>query len=90
MGGKGEWEGRESGREGRVGGKGEWEGRESGREGRVEGSGREIVIYFYFRACKFPAGVNISGDLKDPSHSIPQGTLFSLCLTFGIYILMCE
>ena len=33
-------------------------------------------------------GANLSGDLKDPAHSIPKGTLFALLQSFIIYMLL--
>lgn len=34
------------------------------------------------------AGASMSGDLKNPSRSIPKGTLFGLALTFALYTLV--
>ena len=33
-------------------------------------------------------GANLSGDLKDPAHSIPTGTLFALLHSFLVYMLL--
>ena len=50
--------------------------------------------FFVVFAIVFPAftgmtaGVGLSGDLKDPKKSIPQGTLFATLIGMGIYILI--
>lgn len=54
-----------------------------------EGSaGFWIVFAIYFPAVTgMEVGVSMSGDLKDPSFSIPTGTLLAIGVTFIIYML---
>jgi len=50
--------------------------------------------FFYVFAIVFPAftgmtaGVGLSGDLKDPSKSIPYGTILATLIGMGLYILI--
>ena len=43
---------------------------------------------FFPAATGILAGVNISGDLKDPGYAIPKGTLTAIALTTVVYILL--
>ncbi len=58
-----------------------------------ERDGAEIYSFWVIFAIYFPAvtgidaGVNMSGDLKDPGHSIPRGTLAAVAVGFAVYLL---
>lgn len=46
-----------------------------------------VFAVFFPAATGILAGANISGDLKDPQHSIPLGTLLSIAITTFSYML---
>ncbi|CAF1092533.1 unnamed protein product [Rotaria sp. Silwood1] len=56
------------------------------KEGEIE---NEIIVGIFFPSVTgIMAGSNRSGDLKDPSQSIPRGTILAVITTSFIYILI--
>ena len=51
-----------------------------------EGNFWQIFAVFFPAVTGVLAGVNMSGDLKDPRDSIPKGTLLAVVLSFVIYL----
>jgi amino acid transporter len=54
-----------------------------------EGSGFWVVFALFFPAVTgIEVGVSLSGDLKDPSKSIPRGTIISIIFTAIVYMMV--
>ncbi len=53
----------------------------------AEGSGFWLMFALFFPAVTgIEVGVSLSGDLKDPSRSIPRGTIASILFTAAVYV----
>jgi amino acid transporter len=53
-----------------------------------DGNFWQIFAVFFPAVTGVLAGVNMSGDLKDPRESIPKGTLYAVAVSFAIYVLL--
>lgn len=49
----------------------------------------DVFAIFFPAATGIMAGANLSGDLKDPSHAVPFGTLLAIFMTSISYVALC-
>lgn len=57
-------------------------------QARTEGSFWIVFAVFFPAATGILAGANMSGELKDPRHSIPIGTLSAILVSLVVYLLL--